>query len=70
MREKESGVVLKMLNENSCTPCLVWNNKTRTELLEYCDAQLASLRNGEIADMTYGSDFVYSIHKDELVVGK
>lgn len=69
IRDKEPEVVLKMLNENSSTPCLVWNNTTRMELQEYCDQQLHMLRTGDTADITYGSDFVYSVHQGALVIG-
>jgi len=69
IREKEPEVVLKTLNSNCCNPYLIWNNKTRAELLEFCDEQLALLRSGE-NDMTYGCGFEYSAHKGELVVGK
>jgi hypothetical protein len=63
-------VILKILNDNCSSPYLIWNNDTRNELLEYCDTQLQLLRSGDIADMTYGSDFVYNLHSGELVVGK
>jgi len=69
IQEKETEVVLKVLNDNCCTPYLIWNNQSRTELLEYCDVQLKLLRSGDITDMTYGSDFKYSIHQGELIVG-
>jgi len=69
VREKEPEVVLKIFNENCVTPYLIWNNKTRNELLEFCDVQLNLLRTGDIADMTYGSDFIYTLHKGELIIG-
>jgi DnaJ family protein C protein 13 len=62
--------LLKILNSNSETPYLIWDNRTRTELLEYLKEQQQSIiRTGE-CDTTYGAEFKYDILKDELVIGE
>ncbi|XP_075443221.1 dnaJ homolog subfamily C member 13 isoform X3 [Ascaphus truei] len=62
--------ILKMLNSNTESPYLIWNNGTRAELLEFLESQQESMiRRGE-CDKTYGADFVYSDHAKELIVGE
>ena len=58
-----------MLNINTENPYLIWDNGTRTELIEYVKRnQHDILRTGE-CDASFGSDFVFSCHSEELVVG-
>ncbi|CAB1349571.1 unnamed protein product, partial [Coregonus sp. 'balchen'] len=62
--------VLKLLNSNSENPYLIWNNGTRAELLEFLeDQQEANIRRGE-NDKSFGSEFVFSDHGKELIVGE
>uniref|UniRef100_A0AAZ3QFK4 J domain-containing protein n=1 Tax=Oncorhynchus tshawytscha TaxID=74940 RepID=A0AAZ3QFK4_ONCTS len=62
--------VLKLLNSNSENPYLIWNNGTRAELLEFLEAQQeANIRRGE-NDKSFGSEFVFSDHGKELIVGE
>ncbi|KAG5881132.1 hypothetical protein JTB14_020836 [Gonioctena quinquepunctata] len=58
--------ILKILNSNSTSPYLLWDNGTRAELLEYLEIQRNS-RN-EI-DFNVASDFTYSAHTGELKIG-
>ncbi|CAG2054418.1 unnamed protein product [Timema podura] len=60
--------ILKILNSNCETPYLLWDNSTRAELSEYLEQQRHNKLFGE-TDPTYGTDFVYSIHSKELIVG-
>ena len=62
--------ILKTLNSNVENPYLIWDNKTRAELTEYLEVQQREkIRSGECPDESYGANFVFSSHKDELVVG-
>ncbi|XP_056440183.1 dnaJ homolog subfamily C member 13-like [Gadus chalcogrammus] len=62
--------VLKLLNSNSENPYLIWNNGTRAELLEFLEEQQReNIHMGE-NDKTFGSEFVFSDHSKELIVGE
>uniref|UniRef100_A0A6I8R119 DnaJ heat shock protein family (Hsp40) member C13 n=1 Tax=Xenopus tropicalis TaxID=8364 RepID=A0A6I8R119_XENTR len=61
--------ILKMLNSNTESPYLLWNNGTRAELLEYLESQQESMVRRGDCDVSYGADFVYSEHSKELIVG-
>ncbi|XP_073686489.1 dnaJ homolog subfamily C member 13 isoform X1 [Garra rufa] len=62
--------VLKLLNSNSETPYLIWNNGTRAELMEFLEAQQESnIKRGE-CDKNFGSEFLFSEHGKELIVGE
>lgn len=62
--------ILKMLNSNTESPYLIWNNSTRAELLEFLESQQESMIKKGECDKTYGSEFVYSDHAKELIVGE
>ncbi len=71
MREGSGAVneVLKLLNSNSENPYLVWDNSTREELKKFLEEeQVSSVRRGT-CDPAFGSNFKFSAHKDELIVG-
>ncbi|XP_043082003.1 dnaJ homolog subfamily C member 13-like isoform X3 [Puntigrus tetrazona] len=62
--------VLKLLNSNSETPYLIWNNGTRAELVEFLEEQQESnIKRGE-CDRSFGSEFLFSEHGKELIVGE
>lgn len=62
--------LLKMLTSNVEIPYLIWNNATRAELCDYLEHQQKSIiQSGECPDESYGSDFEFSSHKNELFVG-
>ncbi|XP_073797395.1 dnaJ homolog subfamily C member 13 isoform X1 [Danio rerio] len=62
--------VLKLLNSNCESPHLIWNNSTRAELLEFLEEQQESnIRRGE-CDKSFGSEFQFSEHAKELIVGE
>uniref|UniRef100_A0A3Q1H7F9 J domain-containing protein n=1 Tax=Anabas testudineus TaxID=64144 RepID=A0A3Q1H7F9_ANATE len=62
--------VLKLLNSNSENPYLIWNNGTRAELLEFLEGQQeGNIKRGE-NDKSFGSEFVFSDHSKELIVGE
>lgn len=68
LQEESPLAVLKFLNSNSETPYLIWDNGTRAELTKYVEDQQESvIRTGE-HDETLGATFVYTAHKDELVL--
>lgn len=58
--------LLKILNSNSETPYLIWDNGTRAELMDFLETQRNS-RN-EI-DVNIANNFKYSAHVDELLIG-
>lgn len=61
--------ILKILNSNTENPYLIWDNGTRAELAEYLeDQRKTKIRSGE-CDPTYGSDFKFSSHSSELIIG-
>ncbi|KAL4678230.1 hypothetical protein H8959_020904, partial [Pygathrix nigripes] len=64
------GKILKMLNSNTESPYLIWNNSTRAELLEFLESQQENMIKKGDCDKTYGSEFVYSDHAKELIVGE
>lgn len=58
--------ILKILNSNSETPYLIWNNTTRAELTDFLESQ----RNArEDVDLTVSNGFGYSAHSGELKIG-
>lgn len=62
--------LLRILTANTESPYLIWDNGTRAELRDYLREQQRSVvRSGE-CDETYGASFVYSAHREELVVGE
>ena len=61
--------MLKLLNSNTESPYLIWDNSTRTELREFLkEQQTSKIRTGE-SDPNFGAEFTFSAHRDELVVG-
>uniref|UniRef100_A0A8D2LW72 DnaJ heat shock protein family (Hsp40) member C13 n=1 Tax=Varanus komodoensis TaxID=61221 RepID=A0A8D2LW72_VARKO len=62
--------ILKMLNSNTENPYLIWNNRTRAELLEFLESQQESMIKRGDCDKSYGSEFVFSDHAKELIVGE
>lgn len=70
VKDSEPHEILKTLNSNVEIPYLIWNNATRAELIDYLESQQREIiRSGECPDTSYGTDFVFSSHKDELFVG-
>ena len=63
--------VLKSLNSNTRNPYLIWDNSTRLELLDYLnEQQKKQMKYGLSAvDPSFGAQFMYTIHKKELIVG-
>eukprot|EP00039_Didymoeca_costata_P023981 m.8876 g.8876 ORF g.8876 m.8876 type:complete len:2271 (-) comp3968_c0_seq1:482-7294(-) len=58
--------VLKELNLNSENPYLIWDNATRAELIDFLEKQQEDhIKNGE-SDPSFGCDFTFSAHRDEL----
>lgn len=67
----DTAELLKTLNGNVENPYLIWNNSTRAELIEYLETQQREImRSGECPDPSYGADFKFSSHEDELIVGE
>ncbi|KAF8773592.1 DnaJ subfamily C member 13 like protein [Argiope bruennichi] len=65
----EPAEILKILNSNTENPYLIWDNATRAELTEYLKTQRKDkIRSGE-CDPSYGSDFKFSAHASELIIG-
>uniref|UniRef100_A0A803SPR7 DnaJ heat shock protein family (Hsp40) member C13 n=1 Tax=Anolis carolinensis TaxID=28377 RepID=A0A803SPR7_ANOCA len=62
--------ILKMLNSNTESPYLIWNNRTRAELLEFLETQQESMIKRGDCDKSYGAEFLFSDHAKELIVGE
>lgn len=58
--------ILKILNSNSETPYLIWNNGTRSELVEFLSSQIEKRESYDFNDAT---GFKYSAQSEELVIG-
>jgi DnaJ family protein C protein 13 len=69
MRANEVGEVLKLLNSNSENPYLVWDNSTRAELTEFLEEERTSSVRRGTCDPAFGSNFKFTAHEDELIVG-
>ena len=60
---------LKVLTNNTESPVLIWDNGSRTQLLEFLtEQQRTHIRSGE-SDRTYGATYVHRVHAKELVIG-
>ncbi|XP_053322304.1 dnaJ homolog subfamily C member 13 [Spea bombifrons] len=62
--------ILKMLNSNTESPYLIWNNGTRAEILEFLETEQESMIRRGDCDKSYGAEFVFSDHAKELIVGE
>ncbi|KAG9355930.1 hypothetical protein JZ751_000774 [Albula glossodonta] len=62
--------VLKLLNSNCENPYLIWNNRTRAELLEFLEHQQEGIIKRGECDESLGAEFVFSDHSKELIVGE
>ena len=61
--------MLKILTSNVETPYLIWDNGTRSQLLDFLSTnQQAHVHTGQ-SDPEYGATFEFDAHKDELVIG-
>jgi DnaJ homolog subfamily C member 13 len=65
--------VLKILNQNTRNPYLIWDNATRAQLLDFLEFQRQHSSKEQYADITdiYNtiSKFVYDATRDELQIG-
>eukprot|EP00794_Sanderia_malayensis_P017835 gene17835-19618_t len=61
--------ILKLLNSNTENPYLIWDNSTRAELNEFLESEQGK-RSTDDCDHSFGSDFMFSAHSKELVVGE
>ena len=69
MKANDVLEVLKLLNSNSENPYLVWDNSTRAELTDFLENErTSSVRTGN-CDPAFGSNFKFTAHEDELIVG-
>ncbi len=66
---EEVDEVLKLLNTDSENPYLVWDLGTRAELLEFLEAERTSSVRTGTCDPAFGSNFKFTAHENELVVG-
>ncbi|KAK0084129.1 hypothetical protein PV325_007587 [Microctonus aethiopoides] len=62
--------ILKTLNSNCSNPYLIWNNGTRAELNEYLEGKRQEKLSGNGTLEHDFSDFKYSAHNDELIIGE
>ena len=60
---------LKVLTNNTESPVLVWDNATRSQLLEFLlEQQRTHIRSGE-SDPTYGATYLHETNAKELIIG-
>jgi DnaJ family protein C protein 13 len=69
MGENNPEEVLKLLNSNVESPYLIWDNGTRAELTEFLENERTSSVRRGVCDPSFGSEFKFTAHKDELIVG-
>lgn len=69
MSLNEPEEVLKLLNSNVESPYLIWDNGTRAELTDFLENERTSTVRRGTCDPSFGSEFKFSAHKDELIVG-
>lgn len=62
--------ILKILNSNCSNPYLIWDNGTRAELNEYLELKRQERLNNSGNFEHDFSDFKYTAHADELVIGE
>jgi DnaJ family protein C protein 13 len=62
--------ILKTLNSNCSNPYLIWDNGTRAELTEYLEGKLQDKLSGNDNFEHNFTDFNYTAHKGELVIGE
>uniref|UniRef100_A0A914YWG2 J domain-containing protein n=1 Tax=Panagrolaimus superbus TaxID=310955 RepID=A0A914YWG2_9BILA len=65
MREGDNNAVLKVLNNNSENPYIIWDNGSRAELLDFVDKHRTSSIDSEL----FGAEFQLSAYGKELIVG-
>ncbi len=61
--------MLKLLNTDSENPYLVWDMSTRAELTEFLENERTSSVRTGTCDPAFGSNFKFTAHENELVVG-
>ena len=66
---RAAAEVLKLLNSNTRSPYIIWDNSTRAELAEFLEEERTSSVRRGTCDPSFGAEFKFSAHKDELVVG-
>ena len=69
MGQNETEEVLKLLNSNVESPYLIWDNGTRAELTDFLENERTSTVRRGTCDPSFGSEFKFTAHKDEIVVG-
>lgn len=69
MKANDVLEVLKLLNSNSENPYLVWDNSTRAELTDFLENERTSSVRTGTCDPAFGSNFKFTAHEDELIVG-
>jgi DnaJ family protein C protein 13 len=63
--------ILKLINQNSRNPYLIWDNSTRAELRTYLENERDNLfKKGECLDPDLGRLFKYSVLEKELTIGR
>ena len=67
--QNETEDVLKLLNSNVESPYLIWDNGTRAELTEFLENERTSTVRRGTCDPSFGSEFKFTAHKDEIIVG-
>ena len=51
------------------SPYLIWDNGTRAELTDFLENERTSTVRRGTCDPSFGSEFKFTAHKDEIVVG-
>ena len=51
------------------SPYLIWDNGTRAELTEFLENERTSTVRRGTCDPSFGSEFKFTAHKDEIIVG-
>uniref|UniRef100_A0A0N4Z1M3 J domain-containing protein n=1 Tax=Parastrongyloides trichosuri TaxID=131310 RepID=A0A0N4Z1M3_PARTI len=67
MYEGDNDKVLKVLNTNREDPYIIWDNGTRSEVLDFIEKNRTSTIN---ESELFGAEFKMSVYADELIVGE
>lgn len=61
--------LLKMLTSNCESPYVIWNNSTRSELMDFLESKRKEHRCEKGNTLLQKTDLTYSVHEEELIIG-
>lgn len=58
-----------MLTSNCESPYVIWNNSTRSELMDFLESKRKEHRCEKSSTLLQKTDLTYSVHEKELIIG-